>query len=141
MRHEAGNRAEDGRPGTGDGRAKSVEYKFQKLDVYQLGLEFVDKVYSLTKQLPESERFNLRSQIERAATSIVLNVAEGSTGQTDMEQNRFLGMALRSYLETVACMDLIERRGYLKADEVSSCRELGHRLFVKLQAFRRALRS
>ena len=80
----------------------SSEYKFQKLDVYQLGLDFVDKMYGLTSLLPESERFNLRSQLERAATSIVLNIAEGSTGQTNLEQSRFLGMALRSYLETVA---------------------------------------
>jgi four helix bundle protein len=117
------------------------QYKFQKLDVYQLGLEFVDKVYELTSQLPESERFNLRSQLERAATSIVLNIAEGSTGQSDLEQNRFLGMALRSYLETVACLDLIERRKYLRSETIDSTRELGHRLFVKLQAFRRALKK
>ena len=117
------------------------QYKFQKLDVYQLGLEFVDKVYELTSGLPESERFNLRSQLERAATSIVLNIAEGSTGQSDLEQNRFLGMALRSYLETVACLDLIERRKYLRSETIASTRELGHRLFVKLQAFRRALKK
>ena len=115
-------------------------YKFQKLEVYQLGLEFVDNIYELTNYLPESERFNLCSQVERAATSIVLNIAEGSTGQSDAEQNRFLGMALRSYLETVACMDLIERRKYLSFEVIDSRRELGHRLFVKLQAFRRALK-
>jgi four helix bundle protein len=118
-----------------------MEYKFQKLDVYQLGLDFVDNVYRLTSKLPQSERFNLCSQIERASTSIVLNIAEGSTGQTDLEQSRFLGMALRSYLESVACIDIIERRRYLKADLVRSTRELGHRLFVKLQAFRRSLRT
>ena len=92
------------------------EYKFQKLEVYQLGLDFVDSVYELTNELPDSERFNLRSQLERAATSIVLNIAEGSTGQTDMEQNRFLGMALWK-------------------------RHLGHQVFVKLQALRRALKK
>jgi four helix bundle protein len=117
------------------------EYKFQKLDVYQLGLDFVDKIYQLTNQLPESERFNLRSQLERAATSIVLNIAEGSTGQTDLEQNRFLGLALRSYLETVACMDLIVRRKYLKVETIGSARQLGHQVFVKLQALRRALNN
>ena len=117
------------------------EYKFQKLDVYQLGLEFVDRIYQLTSQLPKSERFNLRSQLERAATSIVLNIAEGSTGQTNMEQNRFLGMALRSYIETIACMDLIERRKYLKVETISSARQLGHQVFVKLQALRRALKN
>jgi four helix bundle protein len=83
------------------------EYKFQKLQVYQLALAYVDAVYVLSSQLPERERFNLSSQIERASTSIVLNIAEGSTGQSDAEQNRFLGLALRSYLETIACLDLI----------------------------------
>ena len=78
-------------------------YKFQRLEVYQLALEYVDAVYNLSRQLPESERFNLRSQVERAATSIVLNIAEGSTSQSDAEQARFLGLAVRSLLETVAC--------------------------------------
>ena len=120
---------------------ESPEYKFQKLEVYQLGLDFVDRIYEVTNQLSDSERFNLRSQLERAVTSIVLNIAEGSTGQSDLEQNRFLGMALRSYIETVACLDLIERRKYLKPDVLTMSREFGHRLFVKLQAFRRSLRK
>ena len=117
------------------------QYKFQKLDVYRLALEFVDKIYGLASKLPNTEQFNLCSQVQRAATSIVLNIAEGSTGQSDLEQNRFLGMALRSYIETVACLDLIERRQYLKAEVLHNTRELGHRLFVKLQAFRGSLRK
>jgi len=116
------------------------QYKFQKLQVYQLALEYVDAVYGLSEKLPKKERFNLSSQIERAATSIVLNIAEGSTGQSDSEQNKFLGYALRSYLETVACLDLIELRDYFSAEDVSPLREQGHRLFVKLAAFRKSLR-
>ncbi len=104
-----------------------------------MALEYVDAVYELSGSLPESERFNLQSQLERAATSIVLNIAEGSTGQSSAEQNRFLGLALRSYIETVACWDLIERRGYLQPEELVLARELGHRLFVKLQALRHSL--
>ena len=98
------------------------QYKFQKLQVYQLALAYVDAVYELTRLLPEREKYNLASQIERAATSIVLNIAEGSTGQSDPEQNRFLGLALRSYLETIACVDLIERRTYFAADELAALR-------------------
>ncbi len=45
-------------------------YKFQKLKVYQLVLEYVDAIYNLSAQLPDSEKFNLSSQIVRAATSI-----------------------------------------------------------------------
>ncbi len=116
------------------------EYKFQKLQVYQLALKYVNSVYALSERFPQRERFNLSSQIERASTSIVLNIAEGSTGQSDPEQNRFLGLALRSYLETVACIDLIELRGYVSADGLSAIRTEGHQLFIKLSAFRKALR-
>jgi four helix bundle protein len=114
-------------------------YKFQRLEVYQLALEYVDFVYHLSKQLPDSERFNLRSQLERAATSVVLNIAEGSTSQSDAEQARFLGLAVRSFLETVACWDLVARRGYVSSNELVAVREQGHSLFVKVQAFRKKL--
>jgi four helix bundle protein len=114
-------------------------YKFQKLEVYKLALEYTVVIYELAKRLPDSERFNLRAQIEAAATSIVLNIAEGSTGQTNPEQQRFLSFSIRSFLETVACLDLIERRGYLSADELDESRVFGQKLFVKLQAFRSSL--
>jgi four helix bundle protein len=116
------------------------EYKFQKLQVYRMALEYVNAVYELSKKLPERERFNLSSQVERAATSIALNIAEGSTGQSDAEQNRFLGLALRSYLETIACLDLIQLRGYIQPESLMSLREQGHQLFIKLSAFRKSLR-
>jgi four helix bundle protein len=117
------------------------DYKFQKLRVYQLALDYVDAIYVLSQQLPDKEKFNLSSQIERAATSIVLNIAEGSTGQADAEQYRFLGHALRSYLETVACLDLFNRRMYVTEDGLEFPRSLGHELFIKLQAFRKSLRK
>jgi four helix bundle protein len=90
-----------------------MTYKFEKLEVWQLSIEYVDLIYTLAEKLPRSEEFNLKSQIVRAATSISLNIAEGSTGQTDPEQARFLGMAIRSLIETVACQHLVERRNYL----------------------------
>ena len=117
------------------------EYKFQKLQLYQLALAYLDAVYELSRLLPERERYNLASQVERAATSIVLNIAEGSTGQSDAEQNRFLGLSLRSYLETIACCDLIERRGYLSKESLIPLREQGHILFIKLSALRKTLRA
>jgi len=64
--------------------------------------------------LPRSEDFNLKSQITRAATSVALNIAEGSQGQSDAEQARFLSIAIRSLIETVACQQIIQRRGYLQ---------------------------
>jgi four helix bundle protein len=142
-RREAG----DGRRETGDGHGFPVSYsmnkryKFQNLETYKLALEYLDKSYELTADFPQQERFNLKSQLERAATSVVLNIAEGSTGQTDAEQHRFLGLALRSYLETVACLDIAERRSLSASRKIDELRELGHQLFVKLQTMRRFLKD
>jgi four helix bundle protein len=114
-------------------------YKFEKLEVYQLALAYVDLVYALAEKMPPAEQYNLRSQITRAATSIVLNIAEGSTSQTDAEQVRFLGMALRSLIETVACLDISDRRRYVLTGELDKIRTNGQMIFAKLQAMRRSL--
>jgi len=90
-----------------------MPFKFEQLEVWKLSLDYVDLIYEIADKLPRSEAYNLRSQMTRAATSVSLNIAEGSTGQTDPEQARFLGLAIRSLLETVACQHLISRRGYL----------------------------
>ncbi|GAB4578803.1 MAG: hypothetical protein Fur0022_15400 [Anaerolineales bacterium] len=117
-----------------------TEYKFQNLQVYQMALDYADSIYNLADKLPDTENFNLKSQIRRATTSIVLNIAEGSTGQSNPEQHRFLGYSLRSYLETIACLDLIERRKYLSKDELIPFRTSGHELFIKLQALRKSIK-
>jgi four helix bundle protein len=116
-----------------------MTYKFQKLEIYALALDYVGLIYELTEKLPGSENFNLKSLITRAATSIALNIAEGSTSQSDAEQSRFLGMALRSLVETVACQDIIENRKYATIDDLRSARELGSKLFAKIQSMKRFL--
>jgi four helix bundle protein len=90
-----------------------MAFKFEQLDIWQQSLDYIDIIYNIAAQLPEDERFNMCSQVTRAATSINLNIAEGSTGQTDAEQARFLGLALRSLIETVVCQHIIHRREWL----------------------------
>jgi four helix bundle protein len=116
-------------------------YKFERLKVYQLALDYIDRVYEVAAKLPRSEEYNLGSQIKRAATSIALNIAEGSTGQSDPEQARFLSMAIRSLLETVACKHIIERRGYLREHTkvLPVLDELGETLARSLQAMRKSV--
>jgi four helix bundle protein len=117
------------------------DYKFQSLLVYQLSLDYIDLIYHIIGKMPEDERFNLSSQLIRAATSIALNIAEGSTGQSDREQIRFLSLATRSYVETVACLDLIQRRGYIVVDDLNCARKAGRTLFYKITKFQKALRA
>jgi four helix bundle protein len=117
-----------------------MTFKFEKLEVYQLALSYVDEVYELAARLPKSEEFNLKSQITRAATSVALNIAEGSTGQSDAEQARFLSMAIRSVLETVACLHIIQRRKFiLEVQLLDKTIENARILAAKLHAFRNAV--
>jgi four helix bundle protein len=61
--------------------------------------------------------FGLASQIKRAADSVVLNIAEGSTGQTKPEFKRFLNIALRSSIEVVACLMMSKERNYINESQ------------------------
>ena len=117
-----------------------MSFKFEKLEVWQLALDYIDLIYEIAEQLPRSKEYNLKSQIRRAATSVALNIAEGSTGQTDAEQARFLGLAIRSLLETVACQHLINRHEYL--EDVTSLRQAysqANLLAAKMQSMRNTL--
>ena len=131
---------DDGRRMTDDGQ-RPITYKFQSLEIYQLALDYLALIYETAEKLPRSENFNLNSQLTRAATSVALNIAEGSTSQSDAEQSRFLGMALRSLVETVACLDIIEMREYVTSDDLSAQRKLGSKLFAKIQSMKRFLKQ
>ncbi len=117
-----------------------MAFKFEQLEVWQLALDYVDLIYEIANRLPRSEEFNLKSQLVRAATSIALNIAEGSTGQTDAEQARFLGMALRSLVETVACQHLIRRRSLVSEEHLlDQAYRQAEMLAMKLQAMKKAI--
>ncbi len=55
-----------------------MAHKFCELIVWQRAMEFVTRVYTLTRDFPHYEQFGLTNQLRRAATSIPLNIAEGA---------------------------------------------------------------
>jgi len=117
-----------------------MAYKFEDLEVWQRSLDYADTVHEIADELPKHERYNLADQMTRAANSIALNIAEGSTGLSDAEQDRFLRIAIRSLLETVASLHLVKRCGYLDdLDPLRKAYQESETLFAKLQAFRSSL--
>lgn len=88
--------------------------KFENLSVWQKALELSNEIDQIARQFPKIEMYSLSSHIKRAADSIVLNIAEGSTGQTDAEFKRFLNMSLRSAIEVVVCLFIARSRNYLE---------------------------
>jgi four helix bundle protein len=94
-----------------------MAFKFEDLLVWQKALDLCEQINSLTKTFPKDEVFILTSQIKRAADSVVLNVAEGSTGQTKAVFKVFLSYSLRSAIEVVSCLFIAKKRKYIKEDE------------------------
>ena len=91
-----------------------MAFKFESLLVWQKALDLADEIHCLTKaQFPKEELFILTSQIKRAADSVVLNIAEGCTGQTNAVYRNFLSYSLRSGIEVVACLFLARRRKFI----------------------------
>jgi four helix bundle protein len=54
-----------------------MPFKFEKLEIWKLAIEFADEVHLLTRRFPKEEIFSLTSQFKRAADSVSLNIAEG----------------------------------------------------------------
>lgn len=94
-----------------------MAFRFEELKVWQMALDLSNEIDLLSKKFPVEERFSLSSQIKRAADSVVLNIAEGSTGQTKPEFKRFLDIALRSAVEVVACLFMAIKRSYITKEE------------------------
>ena len=72
-----------------------------------------DQINDLVKLFPKDELYILTPQIKRASDSVVLNIAEGSTGQTKAVFKTFLSYSLRSAIEVVGCLIIAKRRGYI----------------------------
>ena len=81
-----------------------MAFKLESLQVWQRALDLTDDIDQLTKKFPKEKLYVLSSQIKRAADSVVLNIAEGCTGQTNPVFKTFLGYALRSGIEVVSCL-------------------------------------
>src|SRR5258706_12294359 len=93
-----------------------MAFRFEELKVWHIAADLSNEIDLLTKTFPVEERFSLASQMKRAADSVVLNIAEGSTGQSIPEFKRFLDIALRSAIEVVACLYLAHKRKYISEE-------------------------
>ena len=96
-----------------------MSFKFEKLKVWQKAVDLSADVNELTMIFPKDELFILSAQIKRAADSVSLNIAEGSTGQSNAEFRNFLGYAIRSNIEVVGCLYLVQRRNLIGAENFS----------------------
>ena len=117
-----------------------MAFKFENLKVWQSSVELSGQISELIEKFPKKELFILKSQMQRASDSISLNIAEGSTGQTNPEFRRFLGMAIRSSIEVVSCFYLAKRRNLVTEQEFDHFYNYLSELVKSTQALRNSIR-
>ena len=102
-----------------------MPFKFEKLIVWQKAVDLSDFVNQTTKLFPKEEMYILSSQMKRAADSVSLNIAEGSTGQTTPEFKRF---------------HLAKRRGYISNQDFDKIYKMCEEILVMINALRNSLK-
>ena len=116
------------------------KFKFENIIVWQRSMEYGETINELSLKLPEHEKFNLASQIRRAADSISLNIAEGSIGQTNPEFKRFVGYSIRSLAEVITCIHKLQRRNYINQKAFEHLYEEAFNLMNMLTTFRKNIK-
>ena len=94
-----------------------------KLDVYHRALDLLDLVDHVHEAMPPG-RAHLKDQLDRAATSVVLNTAEGAGEFSKDEKQRFYRIARRSATETAAILDILDRRKAVPIATIAPAREM-----------------
>lgn len=71
-------------------------FKFESLEIWKESVSFASELYELTHKFPNWETYNLTAQLTRAATSVSLNIAEGSSRASKKDFNRFIQISVGS---------------------------------------------
>jgi four helix bundle protein len=102
---------------------KQVLLDHEKLTVYQAAIEFVILADEVIEHLPRGRAY-LSDQLQRAALSIPLNIAEGAGEYAVDEKARFYRMAKRSATECAGVLDVCQRLGLVEENRYMKGREL-----------------
>lgn len=113
-----------------------MAFKFENLRVWNIAIELSGEINEITKAFPMEEKFVLATQIQRAADSVALNIAEGSTGQSTPEFKKFLGYSVRSAIEVVSCLYLGKKRNIIGVEDFTKLYGFYEDLIKKIQALK-----
>jgi len=91
---------------------------YEDLDVYRESYSLALQVHQMTQTYPKEERYEMGTQLRRAAVSIPMNIAEGyGKKESIVDFKRFLRMSLGSCNEVLVLINLSKDLGYIKTEE------------------------
>ncbi|MBN2406797.1 MAG: four helix bundle protein [Elusimicrobia bacterium] len=97
-------------------------FDFEKLDVYQKALQFVNRIYRVYNSIGKEYQYSIGIQFTRAGLSVVNNIAEGSGKKSKKGKIQFYGIALSSARECVPMITLLLTEKQISKEEYSSLR-------------------
>lgn len=114
---------------------------FEDLAVYQAAREFRKARYGVTRRLPAFERFELASQVRRAAVSLTNNITEGHGRFRYLGQIKFLLQARGSLQELVEDLNVCDDEHDLPAEDVAKPKQHGWQVLRLVNGYLRRLRE
>ena len=111
---------------------------FEKLNVYQDAIVLSLKIYKLTNKFPRHEQFGFVSQLRRAAVSIALNIAEG-TSRSKREFAHFLDIARGSCYELIPLLRLSFELRYIEKSQQEELTQEVDNLAKRINALKKSL--
>lgn len=94
-----------------------TRHNFKRLKIWTESIKLVGMSYKLTAPFPDSERFNLVSQMNRSAVSIPSNIAEGSSKSTDKHFKKYLENSLGSAFEWETQLVVAHNESFLSREK------------------------
>lgn len=117
------------------------KYSFENLEIYQLSMQLIKEIYSISKKFPKTEAFCLTSQIRRAVISIALNITEGSGRNSKKDFARFINQSIGSLLETKTCLIIAKDLKYITQKEMQEAIIKIDEIYFKSLNFRKYLQK
>ena len=114
---------------------------FRKLEIWELGMDIAQDVYTISKSFPDSEKYGLTSQMRRASISIPSNIAEGCSRNSNKEFVRFIEISIGSSFEIETQTLFAKRNGLLDDSPANGLIEKLHLFQRKSNSFRKILLS
>lgn len=118
-----------------------MSFKFEDLKIWHESVKFAGEIYRLTKKFPKDEQFIIVSQINRAAVSISLNIAEGEGRNSDPDLARFIQIAIGSLNEVVTLLYISVDQKYISQNEFDLFYKRCEQISKMLHAFRNYLKK
>ena len=115
-------------------------HNFKRLNIWIKSMVLVKEIYLITNKFPKTEQYGLASQMQRAAVSIPVNIAEGSAKSSNKDFFRFLEISLGSICELETMTIIAKELNYINSDSFNSLDKQIQETALMIKSFKSQLK-